>query len=265
MAIETVCAGCGKRLSVADESAGKRARCPACGHINPIPLNPSQLNSPPPLGTGLPFDDFASRGARDSSASGYDIDAPDGDLHNAFDGVDRDQSGDRASTPPEAERYWMRAVDGTEYGPVDRQTLQRWFREGRVGPGYQLRQSRYENWRPADEFQASVGGSSSNPFAGPTRDPNPYRPVASTNLGQTYPHGDQGVFVLVMGMLGIFCCPIFGLVAWVVGHQALKSINAGLANPNSKGLVQIGYYLGIASVVMFILCSSGRVLLMIFD
>lgn len=255
MAIQTICAGCGKRLSVADESAGKRARCPVCGHINPIPLQAAER----------PLDVFAAPAADATDAFSSDLDAAGYGAGGAFEGVGDAQSGDHADTPPEAQRYWMRAVDGTEYGPVDPPTLQRWFREGRVGPGYQLRQSRYENWRPADEFRASLGRPSSNPFAGPARDANPYQPVASTPPGQTYQQADQGVFVLVMGVLGLLCCPIFGLVAWVVGHQALKSIQAGLANPNSKGLVQIGYYLGIASVVMFILCSSGQVLIQIFD
>lgn len=259
MAIESVCAGCGKRLSVADENAGKRARCPACGHIYTVPPAGS------PFSGASPSDDFAPLGGRDASDSRYDVDAAGASGYASSDAFDGAQSGDRPDVPPEAERYWMRAVDGTEYGPVDRQTLQRWFREGRVGPGYQLRQSRYENWRPADEFRAAAARLSSNPFAGPSRAPNPYRPVASTTPGQTYPQPDQGVFVLVMGALGILCCPIFGVVAWVVGHQALNSIQAGLANPNSKGLVQVGYYLGIASVVMFLFCSGGRLLLEIIN
>jgi uncharacterized RDD family membrane protein YckC len=31
------CSGCGKRLRVPDESAGKQARCPACGEISTVP------------------------------------------------------------------------------------------------------------------------------------------------------------------------------------------------------------------------------------
>lgn len=256
MAIESICDGCGNRLSVADENAGRRARCPACGHIYTVPPVGSSLAE------GTPRADHAASDALDSAPLRSDdyTSAPADD--DALDSFARTADSD---VPPQAEQYWMRSVDGTEYGPVDRQTLQRWFREGRVGPGYQLRQSRYDNWRPADDFRAAVARPSSNPFAGPAHDPNPYQPVASTTPGQNYPQADQGVFVLVMGGLGILCCPVFGLVAWVVGHQALKAIQAGLANPNSKGLVQVGYYLGIASVVMFILCSSGRVLLQIIN
>jgi len=205
MAIESICTGCGKTLSVADENAGKRARCPACGQINTIP------------------------------------------------------SAD-AGIPPEADRYWMRAVDGTEYGPIDQATLDRWFREGRVGPGYQLRQSQYGNWQPADIFRPSMPYGSDNPFAESASQSNPYQAIDSTTNRPYYPKGDQGVLILIMGILGFFCCPIFGIVAWIMGHTALNAIQAGLADPSTKGLVQVGYYLGIASVIVNLLCFGGQLL-----
>jgi phage FluMu protein Com len=44
MPIELNCAGCGQLLRVADEHAGKKARCPACGTIADVP----QVASPAP-------------------------------------------------------------------------------------------------------------------------------------------------------------------------------------------------------------------------
>lgn len=37
MPIETVCSGCGQRLRVGDEYAGRKARCPQCGTIYEVP------------------------------------------------------------------------------------------------------------------------------------------------------------------------------------------------------------------------------------
>ena len=37
MPIEMQCAGCGQRIRVGDEHAGKKARCPACGTISQVP------------------------------------------------------------------------------------------------------------------------------------------------------------------------------------------------------------------------------------
>ena len=68
MPIEMRCAGCGQTLRVADEHAGKKARCPACGTIAqvppaqgtvpPVPVseNPFAADSPTPPGVG-PFAD----------------------------------------------------------------------------------------------------------------------------------------------------------------------------------------------------------------
>lgn len=225
MAIESICTGCGKTLSVADENAGRRARCPACGQIYTIP---PKSNTPT---------------ADSDHLSAYPTDM---------------------SVPPEAIRYWMRSVDGSEYGPVDQATLDRWFREGRVGPGYQLRRSQYENWQPADIFRPAMPHRSDNPFADTGAPHNPNQAIDPTTNRPYYPQGDQGVLILIMGILGFFCCPLFAVVAWIMGHTALNAIQAGLADPSSKGLVQVGYYLGIAAIVKDLLCWGGPMLMSLF-
>lgn len=46
MPIEIVCAGCGQTLRVADEHAGKMARCPQCGTVAPVPAPVPPLAPP---------------------------------------------------------------------------------------------------------------------------------------------------------------------------------------------------------------------------
>lgn len=52
MPIEFPCQQCNKLLRTPDESAGKQAKCPQCGAIQPVPAQPSQgletTSSPPP-------------------------------------------------------------------------------------------------------------------------------------------------------------------------------------------------------------------------
>jgi len=66
--IELICKGCSRKLRVGDEHAGKHARCPECGEINPIsssaaqasePLGPAGVaaNPPAPVGPRDPFTD----------------------------------------------------------------------------------------------------------------------------------------------------------------------------------------------------------------
>jgi hypothetical protein len=235
VAIETICSGCGQKLSVADENAGKRARCPACGHIYTIPAV-SQLPTGPAAFSPGPDSPFAGNASP---------------LQNTTD-----------SSTNDGLQYWMRAVDGNEYGPVDQATLQRWFREGRVGPGYQIRLSEFGNWQAAELFRPSLPHASTSAggnFAGGNSgaDANPYSPV-QPDLGMyRYPKADPGVKILILGILGFACCPVFGVAAWIMGHTALNDIAAGRVDPSSKGLVQAGYYIGIASVVINILCMGG--------
>ena len=56
MSIELSCSGCGKQLRVPDDSAGKQARCPACGEISQVPLPPLEHEAAPDLSDN-PFRD----------------------------------------------------------------------------------------------------------------------------------------------------------------------------------------------------------------
>lgn len=226
MPINTTCSGCGQTLTVSDEHAGKRARCPSCGQIYTIPLQSATQSSPEAI-TPLPYSDQPP------------------------------------SDPiPVAQHlpsnFWMRAADGNVYGPVDRTNLDRWFSEGRVGVGYQVREGEAGQWRSASDFHPASGapiGNSSNPYAAT---------VTSPGLGaglHRYPQPDRGVLVLIMGILSWMLCPVFGIVAVVVGRSALNDIDKGLADPNGRGLVTAGYWIGLIHLIVSF-CAFAFFLLM---
>ncbi len=232
MAIETTCTGCGKQLSVGDEFAGRQARCPACGQIYNIPSAGPAFPPPPP-----PNDIFAGTGASFSGAS---------------------SSSNASASVGGAEQFWMLAVDQSQYGPVDRANLNRWFAEGRVGPGYQIRQGEMGIWQPAELFKPSANPYESKPSANPYAAASPY---TSTGPMQVYPAADQSGLVLAMGILSWIVCPICGVIAWVMGNNGLKEIAAGRMDPTNRGLMQVGYYLGMVSVIISCLCCGGYFLL----
>lgn len=257
MAITTNCSGCGKTLAVADEFAGRQARCPACGQIYTVPSpassNPTapQPTAPPaapasfdaPLDLGLPAQSGIPTSTTPSFSTPSPTPAPTGFNSNSDSGTSGVQ-------------YWMKAGNGAEYGPADAATLGRWFTEGRVGPDYQIRIGQFGHWQPAAAFQSMVTGQMTMPETGA----NPYA-TQSTNFApgiatnRTYPKADQSGLVLAMGILSwVGGCAIFGVIAWVVGAQALADINAGRADPASRGVVQVGYYLGMVNVILCILC-----------
>lgn len=240
MAVESTCSGCGKKLAVGEEHAGKRARCPACGQIYTVPF--------PPQADALPQQELSGgMQPRTSASSPYD---PYGQA-----------SAQSAAAAGQSEELWMRAADGNIYGPVDRPTLDRWFREGRVGAGYQIRVGEYGSWTSPDAFrplasgtQSTLGhpasGGSSNPYA-------PTKPYAPGGQIRTYPKADQSVLIIVMAILGFILCPLFSLIAWIMGANALKDIQAGQIDPNSKGVIQAGYYLGMLNCILALLCIGG--------
>lgn len=236
MAIETICSGCGKRLAVGDEFEGRRARCPSCGQIYTVPGTISAVDvtgGPATPPNEAPFRDTQSQ------APGPTIGSASAPLLQPVE-------------PIQYGNFWMKATNGQEYGPVDRATLDRWFADGRVGPGYQIRNSEFGDWLPAAHFQ---------PATMPTGAPGeqPYQPTAGVGSFRRWPRADNSGVILALGILSwvtCFCIPfslVFGVPAWIMGSQALKYIDAGQCDPTNRGMIQVGYYLGMVQVILALL------------
>jgi hypothetical protein len=239
VAIETTCSGCGRQLSVPDEHAGKKGRCPVCGQIYTIPF----LSTKPDLNTGGSLSSGASDtpGALGGRAEGNWSPQPQSQLGSEL--------GDATVV---ADRFWMETADGNVYGPVDRAGLDRWFSEGRVGPGYRIRQGEFGAWGRAEDFRP-VDRAAVNPYA-------PLGASGGTGIFN-YPKADNGILILAMGILGFVICPILSVVAWVMGSGALRDIASGQMDPKNKGLVQAGYYLGIINCVLNVFCIGAYLII----
>jgi amino acid transporter len=65
------------------------------------------------------------------------------------------------------------------------------------------------------------------------------------------PH--RGVTILVLGILGIVCCGIMGILAWIWGNNDLEEMGAGRMDPAGRDMTNIGRILGmIATALMAI-------------
>jgi len=85
---------------------------------------------------------------------------------------------------------------------------------------------------------------------------------------QAYPAGQpirphRGVLVLVFGIVGIVCCLIFGIIAWVMGSSDLREMDAGRMDPSGRGLTQAGKICGIISVIWAIAGTLIWIIIMI--
>lgn len=62
--------------------------------------------------------------------------------------------------------------------------------------------------------------------------------------------------ILVFGILSWVVCVLFGAFAWSMGNSDLKAMDAGLMDPEGRGLTQAGKILGMINVIIS-LCLIG--------
>jgi hypothetical protein len=65
-----------------------------------------------------------------------------------------------------------------------------------------------------------------------------------------YPESSQATTALVLGILGIICCQVFGVVAWVMANNELEGIRSGRRNPANEGTATAARILGIIGAVL---------------
>ncbi len=65
------------------------------------------------------------------------------------------------------------------------------------------------------------------------------------------PH--RGGMILALGILGLVCCFICGIIAWVMGSNDLKEMAAGRMDISGQGLTQAGKICGMISVILQII------------
>lgn len=73
-----------------------------------------------------------------------------------------------------------------------------------------------------------------------------------TEAGMPFaPH--RGTLILVLGIVSLVVCGPLGPFAWIMGSGDLKKINAGLMDPEGKGLTQAGMICGIIASALLAL------------
>lgn len=83
-------------------------------------------------------------------------------------------------------------------------------------------------------------------------------------MAETVLRAHRATLVLILGIVGLLCCMPVGIVAWVLGHQDLKDMDAGAMDPTGRGMTQAGKILGIISVVLFVVGTIIWVCLLAF-
>ncbi len=133
-------------------------------------------------------------------------------------------------------RQWYCVIGGQRYGPVGEDVLRQWVAEGRLTAVDMVWCEGMAAWVPARSVLPELFGG---------------QPLVPEIVAPSYkPH--RGTLVLVMGILGIACCGVFGIVAWVLGSQDLREIDAGRMDPSGRGLTQAGRIIGMITTILMI-------------
>jgi hypothetical protein len=163
-------------------------------------------------------------------------------------------------TQAHAPTWHMRTPEGQTYGPVDERELDRWIAEGRLAADCQLATSPTGPWQPAAakfsrlQSVAPLSPASQSPPAPTFLPPSPFSPTPFVPTTSRFHVPHRGGLILLLGLLGfVVGCPIFSLMAWVMGSGDLREIRSGRMDPSGEGLTRAGQILGMLLAIPWIL------------
>ena len=97
-------------------------------------------------------------------------------------------------------------------------------------------------------------------MTGTPQPPAPQAPTAAPAATPLAPH--RGTMILVFGIIGLVCCIIFGIIAWVMGNKDLKEMAAGRMDPTGLGTTKAGKICGMISVILAVVGLIVWIILM---
>jgi len=148
-------------------------------------------------------------------------------------------------------RQWHCTAGGQQYGPVDETQLRQWIAESCVTGKDLVWCEGMANWVPAANVPELMGAAP-GPAAPPAYQPTaPYAPAVGSDGRMLKPH--RGTLVLVMGILSLVVCGVFGPIALSMGRNDLAEIDAGLMDPSGRGTVNAGRICGIIGTIILVL------------
>ncbi|HLF43496.1 MAG TPA: DUF4190 domain-containing protein [Acidimicrobiia bacterium] len=69
----------------------------------------------------------------------------------------------------------------------------------------------------------------------------------------TYPEQSQATTALVLGIIGIVCCGLLGIAAWVMANNELQAISSGRRDPVNEGTAKAARVVGIVGTALIAL------------
>jgi hypothetical protein len=80
--------------------------------------------------------------------------------------------------------------------------------------------------------------------------PPPPPPSSQQAATSAWGGSNRAVIALVLGILSLVCCSPLGPVAWYLGNEELKAIQAGTVPDTNRVMAQIAMILGIIGTIL---------------
>ncbi len=213
MPIETICPGCGRKLRVGDEFAGKQARCPVCNEIYSV--------------AGV-----AESVGKTQNEKTWRLKTPEGQVY----GPVLKEELDKWVTDGRVTAECQLAPDEANRDRAD--VVYPVLKEVQTATRIPFGTGAIES--PVTSPQTADGYSPVNTTTGPTR----YR-YAAAHRG--------GLILALAVISWVVGCPIFGLFAWIMGSGDLREMRLGRMDPSGMGLTQAGQIIGMIHAILVII------------
>lgn len=216
MPIETICQGCQKRLRVADEHAGKLAKCPHCQAVYTVPQ---------PIAGWSPAGTTSSDPA---SADRWHLKTPDG---LSFGPVSR----------AELDR-WLTEGRVTAASQILHEANGQWVWASQVYPHLAISTAAQASPSPfAPGTLAKPIDLTANPFSDNV---NPYASPSAAGYApltpRHYREQSRGGTILTLSIVGPLFCIFMSIAAVVMGFTDLNEMKRGVRDPSGRGLTIAG-------------------------
>ncbi|MCI0540062.1 MAG: DUF4190 domain-containing protein [Verrucomicrobiales bacterium] len=244
MSIETICEGCKKRLRVADEHAGRLAKCPHCQLTYTVPqsLVAASWGAGNATNSDLPPSDR------------WHLKTPDGLSFGpvARAELDRWLAEGRVTSASqilhEGDGQWVWAAQA--YPHLGNSTSRPGASQSPFAPGTLA--------KPIDLPLSSHGGNV-NPYASPAA--AGYAPP----IPQRYREPARGGTILTMSIVGMFVCFFLSIAAVAMGFTDLSEMKRGIRDPSGRGLTIAGVVIGCISIGLVVLQLGIVAVAMVLD
>jgi len=244
MDVEIKCQGCGRGLLVPDSYRGSQVECPGCHAISSFsprekaysllprtPVSGIELSVVPPTTTSI------------------DGERPPAEATTV-----------QATSDPPSLTFFMQTPEGQIFGPVSRETLASWVREGRVSHDCSLREQTGE-WQHAVQWFPELREFVSIPHT--VASVAVVAPIPSEPYQYLRPH--RGWLVLILAVVGMAVwCPVLTIMAWVIGSGDLLEMDAGRIDPSGRQLTRWGKNLGMVMALGWIFAASFAVMILLY-